>query len=328
MRLPKILMVLTLLLVFAAGPLRAQWAWGGNPEDLFASQRFDELERAYARVLAARSRNQWGEFHTEEFVRRLYLSVTGTPPKEIAAPSQAELESRTQAWVKHSPRSAPAAIARANHLLQRAEASYRAQNWPAGDSMTDLARQLLLQVRDASKSDPNWHAAWLYIGKLQGWDPPEVMDAIGAAADAEPRAAGPWQVAVDALSPNRKGAGLLPPLVELALRKSKATEGWSIYGKIYLHAARTYPAVHQDPFGKGGMEWSKTNLALIDLYTRYSDPGVLNQHAILACLAGDKPATAALLRRIGAHPDRTWWKFWRGEPMYERCKAWASGGAV
>jgi hypothetical protein len=328
LRVPKILMVLTLLLVFAAGPLRAQWAWGGNPEDLFASQRFDELERAYARVLAARSRNHWGEFHTEEFVRRLYLALTGSPPKEIAAPTEAELESRTQAWVKHSPRSAPAAIARATHLLQRAEASYGAQNWPAGDSMTNLARQLLLQVRDASKSDPNWHAAWLYIGKLQGWDPQEVMDAIEAAADAEPGAAGPWQVAVDALSPNRKGAGLLPPLVELAVRKSNASEGWSLYARIYLHAARTYPAVHRDPFGSGGMQWSKTNLALIDLYTRYPNPGVLNQHAILACLAGDKPATAALLRRIGAHPDPAWWRFWGGEPLYERCKARASEGTV
>ena len=76
------------------------------------------------------------------------------------------------------------------------------------------------------------------------------------------------------------------------------------------------------------MEWSKTNLALIDLYTRYPNPGVLNHHAILACLAGDKPATAALLRRIGARPDRAWWKFWRGEPLYERCKAWASEGTA
>jgi hypothetical protein len=177
-----------LLLLVAAGPLRAQWSPGANPEDVFASQRFDALERDDARVLAARSRNRWGEFHTEEFVRRLHLSLTGAPPGFVV-PTQSELDAGTLAWERHSPQSAPAAIARANYLLQRADALERAQKWPASDAMTREARQLLLQVRAASQADPNWHAAWLDIARLQGWEPRQIMDAVEAAADAEPAAA-------------------------------------------------------------------------------------------------------------------------------------------
>ena len=131
-------------------------------------------------------------------------------------PTQAELDAGTLAWVNHSPESAPAAIARANDLLQRADALYRAQKWPAGDVVTQEARRLLLQVHAASQADPNWHAAWLDIARLQGWDPRQIMDAVEAAADAEPGAAGPWHKAVAALSPDGQGAGLLVPLAELA----------------------------------------------------------------------------------------------------------------
>jgi len=292
-------------------------------EDLFVSQRFEALEREYARVLAARSRNRWGEFHSEEFVRRLHLSLTARSEGD-GGPSQAELDARTQAWVDQSPRSTAAAIVRTNYLLQRADALYRAQKWPAGDAMTREARALLLQARAASRSDPNWHTAWLYLGKLQGWDPQEVMDAIEEAARAEPTAAGPWLIAAAALSPDGRGAGLLPPLAELAVRKTRDTEGWSMYGRIYLHAAQSYGAVRSDPFRRGGVDWSKMNAALTDLYSRYSSPAVLNQHAILACLAGEKAATAALLARIGPNPYEAWWNYWGGPPLYERCKAWAS----
>jgi hypothetical protein len=327
MRPSRLLALLVLLAAFVPSPLRAQWMPGAPPERLFESERFDELEGEYARVLAARSRNRWGEFHTEEFLRRLYLSLTGAPPGPVT-PSPTELDAQTLAWLHHSPKSPPAAIARANSLLLRAEAAYKANKWLTGESFTREAHALLLQVRAASKADPNWHAAWLYVAKLQGWDPQQVMAAIEEASEAEPAAAGPWLIAVPALSPDGRAPSLLVPLADLALRKSKATEGWAVYGRIYLAAARSYASVRQDPFGRGGLQWPKMNAALIDLYTRYADPYVLNQHAILACLAGEKSATAALLARIGSTPDERWWKYWGGAPLYGRCKDWAASGST
>jgi hypothetical protein len=113
---------------------------------LFGAERFSELERDYARVLAARSRNHWGEFHTEELMRRLHLSLTGAPPQGSVKPAPAELDARTQAWLRHSPQSPVAAIARACSLLLRAEALYKAGNWSEGDKLTVEARAVLEQV--------------------------------------------------------------------------------------------------------------------------------------------------------------------------------------
>jgi hypothetical protein len=317
-----------LLLALLPLPIGAQQSLGGAPLSLFVAHRFEEMERLYSQVLSARSRNQWGEFHTEEFVRHLDLSLTGARVTDVVLPTREELDTHTTAWVAHSPQSAPAAIARANYLLQRADLFYRGQEWPKGEALTREAHALLLRVRPISQADPTWHAAWLYVAKQQGWDPQQIMEAAEAAADGEPRALGPWMTATAALSPDGNGAGLLPPLAELAIRKSRNTEGLSLYARIYLHAARTYSAVRYSPFRGGGLEWPKLNIALIDLYTRYPEPGVLNQHAALACLAGERGAAAALLRRIGSQPDERWWKFWGGVRLYERCKAWATSGAI
>lgn len=309
-------------------PLAAQHSLGRVPLELFVAHRFDELDRLYSQVLAARSRNQWGEFHTEEFVRHLDLSLTGARVTDVIMPTRKELDAHTKAWIDHSPRSMPAAIARATYLLQRADSLYRGQKWADGEALTREAQALLLSVRAASRTDPAWHAAWLYVARQQGWDPRQIMEAAEAAADGEPRALGPWMTAAAALSPDGNGAGLLRALAELAVRKSRATEGQALYARIYLHAARTYRAVRYSPFTGGGLEWPKMNVALIDLYTRYPEPAVLNQHAALACIAGERSAAAALIKRIGPDPDAAWWKFWGGVGLYDRCKAWASSGSI
>lgn len=330
MWLRKPLAVLLLLsLAVCPAPLLAQWTWGAPPELLFTAERFAELERDYARVLTARSRNHWGEFHTEEFLRRLHLSLTGASPPEIPKPAAADLDARTQAWLRHSPHSPIAAIARANSLLLRAETAFKAGRWNEGEALSHEARSVLQEVRgEAAPSDPTWHAAWLYVGKQQGWSPKQVMAAVEEATQAEPRAKGPWQVAVAALSPDGSDAGLIRPLAELAVRKTKASEGWSLLATIYLAAARTYGAVHKDPFNRGGLDWSTMNMALSDLHARYPNETVLNQHAVLACLAGDKPVLAALLARIGSNPDRSWWEYWGGPPLLDRCREWARSGTI
>lgn len=317
-----------LALILLPLPLAAQHSLGGVPLQLFVAQRFDELDRLYSQVLAARSRNQWGEFHTEEFVRHLDLSLTGARVIGVTLPTRQELDAHTRQWIDHSPRSAPAAIARATYLLKRADSLYRGQKWADGEALTREARALLVNVRAVSRTDPAWHAAWLYVAKQQGWDPRQIMEAAEAAADGEPRALGPWITAAAALSPDGNGAALLRPLVDLAVRKSSVTEGQALYARIYLHAARTYRAVRNSPFTGGGLEWPKMNVALIDLYTRYPEPGVLNQHAALACIAGERGAAAALIKRIGPRPDEAWWKFWGGVALYDRCKAWASSGSI
>jgi hypothetical protein len=317
-----------LALILFPLPLAAQHSLGRVPLELFVAHRFDELDGLYSQVLAARSRNQWGEFHTEEFMRHLDLSLTGARVSGVVLPTRQELDAHTKAWINHSPRSMPAAIARATYLLQGADTLYRGRKWADGEVLTREAQGLLLNVRVASRTDPAWHAAWLYVAKQQGWDPRQIMEAAEAAADGEPRALGPWMTAAAALSPDGSGAGLLRPLADLAVRKSKATEGQALYARIYLQAARTYRAVHYSPFTGGGLEWPKMNVALIDLYTRYPEPGVLNQHAALACIAGERGAAAALIKRIGPNPDAAWWKFWGGVALYDRCKAWASSGSI
>jgi hypothetical protein len=328
MRMLRMTVLLLLLLPALAGPSIAQWLAVTKPEELFKAARFAELDRDYARVLAARARNHWGEYFSEEFFRRLQLTPMWDSPQGFARPPEAELDALTQAWLRHSPRSAAAAIARANWLLQQARTAYNTRDWDAGDAFTQSARSLLLQVRAAARPDPNWHFAWLYIGKLEGWSVGEVMAAIEDAAQREPAAVGPWMAAVAALSPDGRAPVLLGPLAQLAVRKTKATEGRAMHARIYLMGARLYASLRSAPFTRGGMDWPAMNVALGDLQARYPDPGTLNQHAALACLAGDRPATAALVGKIGPRPQRQHWEFWGGSPLYERCKAWASQGNI
>lgn len=317
------------VLLLSAAPLLAQWSLIAPPEHLFRTQRFSELEREYARVLAARSRNHWGEFHTEELLRRLHLSLTGASPPEIVKPTPEELDARTQAWLRHSPHSPIARIARACSLLLRAQAFSKARDWGEGEKLTLEARALLEQVRDtARKVDSNWHAAWLYVGKLEGWMPEQVMAAAEDASNTEPRAPAPWLAAVEALSPDGRAPGLLAPLAELAVRRTKSSEGLSFYARIYLRAAKTYGAVVRDPFDRGGVDWPKMTMGLSDWHARYPAGYVLNQHAVLACLARDQANTAALLARIGPNPDHSWWEYWGGRSLFERCREWARSGTI
>jgi hypothetical protein len=65
-----------------------------------------------------------------------------------------------------------------------------------------------------------------------------------------------------------------------------------------------------------------------DFQARYPARAILNQHAVLACLARDQANTAALLARIGPNPDHSWWQYWGGRSLFERCREWARSGTI
>ncbi|RYF40811.1 MAG: hypothetical protein EOO25_11615 [Comamonadaceae bacterium] len=311
-------LLLCLCLVLAAGLAQAQQPWNqAQIRQWFDAGQFGEIESTYARVLAARTRNRWGEFQTEEILR-----VLTVPTSTATTASLSLLEEKAQDWWSRDM--APlACIVRATLILRRLDLLGRSAPWTAVEAQVRDAAGLLVQAQAASTRDPNWHAAQLEVARLEGWEDARLWPALRAATRAEPWALSPYLAALRTLAEdNRQGLERTLEMAAYALSLTSASEGSSMYARIMLRAPRWFQPLRSDPFAAGHIQWPLMHQGLKDLEARY--PGIypLNHHAALACLAGDKGATTLLLGRVGAQPVAREWEFWGGKTLHERCKTW------
>lgn len=311
-----LLVALTLVLPAAA----QQGIDQAQVKALFASARFSELEAVYAPLVPARTRNRWGEFHSEEFFRS--LDARGSAHTDEA---WAIFDNLTSRWLEHSPAAPAAAIAKALGLIERASDLDIKHSWTDIDGLVQRAQESLERVRATSVKDPTWHAAMLDVARMQGGNEARLRAEVFAAVGGESWALSPYLAAAHAFSLDRpQSLGLLAELAALAVRHTKRGDGQSMYARVYLGAVPWYPAIRANPFGAGHMDWAKLNPAMSDLHTHFPQQHLLNQHAALACLAGDRATASTLIERIGTSPIRASWDYWGGVPLYDNCREWVN----
>ncbi len=183
-----------------------------------------------------------------------------------------------------------------------------------------LAREALLARADAGKADPNWHWQMLRLARLQAWPEDKYFAFAKATLDTFPYYYDIYFAVADKLLPQWGGSlGRLEAFAEHAAERTKATDGRSLYGRIYWS---TYDMLGSERLARGELDWPKIRTALDDMVKRYPDPWNLNFFARAACDAGDKATAARVLRLVGdkVEPDA-----WDDRGHYVRCRNLAAG---
>ena len=100
-----------------------------------------------------------------------------------------------------------------------------------------------------------------------------------------------------------------------AVQRTRSTEGWGMYARIYWFAA-------QSQFGDrlfidSWIEWPDMKKGIDDILSRYADDWNLANFAKFSCLAGDVEKTKELL---GQMDEAASWLVWNDHRDYQRCK--------
>jgi hypothetical protein len=318
-------MLRSLLRVVLAGMLvSAAWSVSAQEttnRELLLAGNFATLERRYADEFAAGARGLDGELPSVAF---FYGMEFGLNPASWPQDDEA-----TRTWMKRSPESVPAAIARAFALARRAHVLDMGGDWAGVEAALREQERLLMAVQPKATKDMTWHTLYVGFGRQEGWPPARIKSAIEAGMDVDPTSVNFYRTAGRALAPDSLGSA--EPLEWLARQgaaRTVRTHGAAMYATIRLWTAEFVQATYSQPFGRGLIDWEMMDRGMTDLYSRNPNAPVLNQHAALACRAGDKAATAALLMRIGTKVYRDMWTPWGGVSHYENCKKWAESAAV
>lgn len=278
--------------------------------------QYGEIESTYTRVLAARTRNRWGEFHSEEIIRVLSVPATTATVAGFNA-----LEAQAVEWLSRAL-SPLAALVRATVIVRRIDFVAGAAPWSEIETQVRDAG-MMMEIARRPGRDPNWHAAYLGVARLEGWENGRLYPALSAAINAEPWALSPYLAAAVALSyDHERGLAKTVEMAEYALRMTRAGDGASMYARILLHSADWFGPLQNRPFASGHMQWPLMHQGLKDLEAQYPSIYLLDHHAALACVAGDKGAAKVLMERIGPLPAHERWEFWGGRALYSRCKEW------
>jgi hypothetical protein len=289
------------------------------------AKRYEDIEAFYAKVRKERRREPDGQFLFETFYWNLPWHSTDDPKDADYWP---KVDAATAAWVAHSPNSHLALMNRAFVLARRAE-HLQAINgsWKEVDRFAAEAKRMVLASKKLGASDANWHATRLRVASVEGVPRADVLDLIHAAAEADPYPLRIWQEAAIALSPTGQPAEDLIWLMRLAVQRTSAKEGTTMYARVLASAYWMYPELTARPFAVG-LNWNAAHESLTELKQRYPAAYDPNLHGALACIAHDRTATAASLAQAAKAPRSDVWERWGGKSHFARCQEWATQAPV
>jgi len=283
--------------------------------------RYDEVEAYYDRVRHERTRNPRGEFLFEEFAWHVYSASVLDPASPDA---WVKVDAGTSAWVAHSPKSHLAAMTRAFALAYHARALEKQRgSWAEVDRLASEARRLMQGSKEAGSSDILWHAIGLRVASAEGMPRRDVRDMILAAAAADPYPTRLWLEAAIALSPDLRGTDDLGWLMRLAVQRTAAEEGTSMYARVLETVFWHFGYFRTDLFRRSGVDWHLLNASFEDWKTRYPPAYSPDLHAAAACAAMDQPMADRLLAQIAGHPQMDVWNALGGKGYLERCREFA-----
>jgi hypothetical protein len=182
------------------------------------------------------------------------------------------------------------------------------------------AAELLAANAGVAGEDTGWNVLLLSIGRWLGW-PRDVMARVFD--DGLVKNAGDFRLYYgmeNYFLPKWEGSPeALDEYVNAIARRDPEKQGMELYARLYSGAA-------QDQFGHmlystSRVEWSKMKQGLQDWTSRFPTAWNKNIFAYHACIAGDKPTMAGLLKELGNQVDYELWEP-NGRVTYESCRKW------
>jgi hypothetical protein len=284
---------------------------------LFANERFDDLERLLADWTNGRERAADGRWKLGWFLAAVEASVR-----------DGEFEARLQLldrWRAKYPQSPFRAVAEADLWRTAAwrargsgySSSVTPEGWRLFHERCVKAEKILLDSRAYASANPLWGLVYLETSPGLEWTIDRQLAFYRKLIEKEPSFYPTHFAMLEYLHPRWGGDWkLIEKLVEYAEEKTKATEGASLYARIYWYLAQR-DGDNLDIF-EHGADWRRMKKGFEDILERYPHSAWdMNNFAAFACRAHDGDAYRSLRFRIGNNIQP---KAWRTNVSLDVCE--------
>jgi len=193
------------------------------------------------------------------------------------------------------------------------------------------ARDLLDHDKAIASADPHYYVLRADIGTALGEAPDVVMAAVS-----EGRAKFPAYYALDfsGLDYFAAGDGFKPigpdearrieAFASTAAAAQAGADGDERYARLYWHAYAVFYG--DDLFKRSAVNWPRMRAGMTAIVARYPDARNLNAFAHMACTAGDRDTTRALMAQLPERPVMT--AVWQAKPVFAACRKWAGAAGA
>jgi hypothetical protein len=311
----------------ATTELEQRAAISASVEEKFQANDFAQLENMSRQFRTEKSRTASGLWNLSLFYASLDGAIKNQSQGEDRDASFEAIEGRIREWASKFPESPTAHIAHSQVLIERAWAhrgsgyarSVKPEAWAPFEHYIAMAKANLEKFKSVASVDPKWYEVMMLIARAENWARSEFDALLNAALEREPLFYQTYFSALQYLLPKWHGdIQEIEDFAQDAVARTRNQEGFGMYARIYWFASQTQ--FKNDIFNNSLVEWSQMKEGFEDVISRYPDAWNLNNYARFACLAGDKPKTMELLRRIESSVIA---EAWVPLLMKGRCAHWA-----
>lgn len=312
----------------AATELEQRAAIKASVEQSFLADDFGQLESMAMAYRTEKSRTSSGLWNLALFYTSLDEVIKNQTKGDDRDAMFEAVEAKIQKWTHEFPDSPTGHIAQSWALIERAWAHrgggyasiVKPESWAPFKHHIAMARANLEEFKSVASVDPKWYGTMILIARAENWDRNEFDALLNEALDREPLFYQTYFSALEYLLPKWHGnMEEIENFAQNAVARTKEQEGLGLYAQIYWYASRSQ--YKDDIFNNTLVEWSQMKDGFEDVISRYPDAWNLNNYARFACLAGDKPKTIELLKRIESSVVA---EAWTTPLLKNRCATWAS----
>jgi hypothetical protein len=182
------------------------------------------------------------------------------------------------------------------------------------------AAELLAANVDVASEDTGWNVLLLSIGRWLAWPRDVMFRVFDDGLVKNPADFRLYYGMENYFLPKWEGSPeALDEYINAIARRDPQGQGMELYARLYSGAADGQ--FGHALYSRSRVDWARMQQGLQDWTTRYPTPWNRNIYAYHACIAGDKPTTARLLKELGSQVDFALWEP-NGRATYESCRKW------
>ena len=295
----------------------------------FAQESYDKLEALAERLRNEKTRYASGTWKLTDYYfvfHNLWIGDVKNRPNDWS-----QMHQRIDAWAKQFPQSPTPIIVRSIVLMQEAwkvrgsgyAKSVPPTAWKTFQELVQKAHDNLRSTKAISARDPHWYTVMATIHKVSGSSRYALMTDVEEGIDRFPQYYQTYFHAIESFLPKWGGSvDEVEFFADYALTKTRQTQGDAIYTRIYWYLFQI--EFHYHLFRSTRVRWDVMKSGMEDVLKDYQDEWNLQNFAVFACLAEDRPMTARLFVLIEQQPLAA---VWPDSNYFKHCKDWSSDKA-
>ena len=268
---------------------------------------YDRVENLLSQAHSAPQSDPWREF-LFRFIADHIEKYPQSPTSQIL---QATLLS-TEAWAARGKGYA---------------ASVTPEAWAKFYDAIDRELKYFEAHKSIARQDPRYYALMVIAASDAQWDATAIDGIVEQAAAAEPNYERVYFARANYLTPKW---GVEPQTLDAFARKAaeltSTTEDDGMYARIY--SVLNVKSYRWKAFSQLQPDWPFLWKAMQNYMARHPGGYTANRFAMLACEAGQKEATAVMLRKLDENDDSYMPDEWPNQESFESCRSWAYDNGI